>query len=111
MKQLKSEEELIGKTIERAVILNDNKYFLFFIDNSFCIFTDIGWEDNLVELSKVDFDTEPCIQNFDDLNDLGLIDTETYNHFKRMRSDMVVRDRKNQEIKLLNELRRKYPEE
>lgn len=109
MKQIKDEAELIGKTILRTAYL-DNKYFLFFTDDTFCIFSDTGCDEKNVELNTDEFDTEPNMFNFENLDDIDLIDKETYEKFHAIRKEIIIRDEKNQEIKLLNNLRKKYPD-
>lgn len=109
MEQIKNSDLLKGKTIERADYL-DNKFFLFFTDNTFCIISGCGWEGHDVELNDDDFEVEPNIYNYDDLKSIGLIDEATFFKFKELKEQENMERRKQQEIKQLNELRKKYPD-
>ena len=109
MEQIKNSDLLEGKTIERTDYL-DNKLFLFFTDNTFCIISGCGWEDHDVELNDDDFDVEPNTSNYNDLKIIGLIDEATFFKFKKLKEQENKEWKKQQDIKQLNELRKKYPD-
>jgi hypothetical protein len=109
MEQIKNSDLLEGKIIERTDYLN-NKFFLFFTDNTFCIISGCGWEEHDVEINDDDFEVEPNTRNYDDLKSIGLIDEVTFFKFKELKEQEIKEYRKQQDIKQLNELRKKYPD-
>ena len=109
MEQIKNSDILEGKIIERTDYLN-NKFFLFFTDNTFCIISGCGWEEHDVEINDDDFEVEPNTRNYDDLKSIGLIDEVTFFKFKELKEQEIKEYRKQQDIKQLNELRKKYPD-
>lgn len=109
MEQLKDSNLLEGKTIGRTDYL-DNKFFLFFTDKTFCIISGCGWEERDVELNYDDFNVEPNTRNYNDLKSIGLIDEATFFKFKELKEQENKKWRKQQDIKQLNELRKKYPD-
>ncbi len=72
MKQIKEENELVGKTIDKQGYA-DNTFALFFNDNTFAIFRGCGWDERDVELMGEDYNLEPNTSNCYDLKDIGVI--------------------------------------
>jgi hypothetical protein len=100
--------DLIGKIIERTGYV-ENKFFVFFADQTFCIFSGCGYGDNDVELNDDTYNLTPSDYNHKELFELGLITEAQFNDY---RSDLYKRDRKRtreNEIEALKELKKKYP--
>lgn len=110
MKQIKEEEHLKFKTIKKTGY-SYNKLFLFFTDDTFCIFSGSGWGDFDVEINNEDFETEPNTGNYADLKEIGLIDMPTFIKFENLRLKEMEERIRQREIDKLNELRKKYPNE
>jgi hypothetical protein len=109
MEQIRNSDLIEGKTIQRTDYL-DNKFFLFFTDNTFCIISGCGWDERDVEFNEDKFEVEPNTSNYDDLKSIGIIDEATFFKFKDIKEQKNKEYRKQQEIKQLNELRKKYPD-
>lgn len=109
MKRIISEEELVGKTITRTAY-TDNKFFLFFSDNSYCIFRGHGWDENNVELSEEPFDTVPNGYNLHDLRVTGFISEDTYLQLIEERKKQDLEQKRLDDLEKLADLKRKYPE-
>ena len=78
MEQIKKDQDLVGRTIEKQGYA-DNTFALFFNDNTFAIFRGCGWEEtDDVELMGEDYNLEPNLSNCCDLKDLGVIDETEY---------------------------------
>jgi len=103
MKQLFETKELIGKTIKKAINpdINYSKMFLFFEDETFCIFESIG-ED--VEIDDQNYNQTPNMGNHRQLFELGFIDEAK---FREIQSS-VEKEREKQDLELLKKLQEKY---
>jgi len=110
MKQILNNEELSGKTIERAQLLDSKKYFLFFTDKTFCVFDARGYEDPEIELDEEGFDLTPKEYNYYDLEVLGLISNEECRALELKYQNERDESRKRQEIDELKKLQQKYPD-
>ena len=51
MEQIRNQDLVKGKIIERTDYL-DNQFFIFFTDNTFCIISGCGWDENDVEFNE-----------------------------------------------------------
>jgi len=72
-------EELLGKKIKRTDYI-DNHFFLFFTDDTFCVFKGCGIRD--VELMDKDFKIKPTENNYKELHGLGFITDLVKNKFE-----------------------------
>ena len=111
IKQLLTPEELIGKTIQRTKQSEDD-YFVFFNDDTFCIFVPSGWEEKEVELEDSKFALKPNDQgNVRRLRELDFITEQEYLDFLDQNRKNIEERSRNQEIETLKELKEKYPNE
>lgn len=114
MRQIRNEKELVGQTINRIAWADDDRLFLFFIDDSFCI---IGDGEYSVTVSEHTYKTSPVKDNIDELLGLGFIDQALYHKTltecniregeKQKRKDLLKLDKLRAQLRELNE---KYPE-
>jgi len=107
MKQIKSEEELKGKTVERCRY-SDNAYAIFFTDNTFIVFSGIGWEDNDVDINTDSFDLTPNVFNINRLSEWGVITTDEYNYKIKQYSEESMEREGEHERQLYDKLKKKY---
>lgn len=107
MKQLFENEELIGKTIKRAINPDSNysKMFLFFEDESFCIFESIGDD---VEIDDQNYNQNPNRWNHRQLFELGFIDQAKFIEIQSSVEKEREEDRKKQDLETLRKLQEKY---
>jgi hypothetical protein len=108
MEQITESEELLGKQIKKTDYI-DNHFFLFFTDETFCVFKGCGWDERDVELMDEDFGIEPNDYNYKELHGLGFItDAEKTKYevelLKRKRAKEV-----QEEVETLKKLKAKYP--
>ncbi len=109
MKQLEEKEELSGKTILR-IAYTENKFFLFFTDNSFCVIQGLYWGDDPdVEILSSAYSFEPHSQNYRELRDIGMITNEKVIEIQAMIKERDRLDLENAELRQLIALRKKYP--
>jgi len=107
MIQIKEAQELVGKTIVRTAY-TENKFFLFF-ENHFAIFSGCGYGDYDVELSDEDYDITPSKYNIYHLFQAGFVSEDEYNSKRAFYERQNKRQERGKEIKLLHELKTKYP--
>lgn len=107
MKQLFETEELIGKTIKKAINPDnrDEKMFLFFEDETFCIL-ERHWD--CVEISENEFDLIPNNWNHDLLFELGIIDESKFLELNAVLEKNREEERKKQDLEMLKKLQEKY---
>ena len=107
MKQLFETEELIGKTIKKAINpdSNDEKMFLFFEDETFCIL-ERHWD--CVEISENEFSLIPNNWNHDLLFELEIINESKYSELKESIEKEREVERKKQDLEMLKKLQEKY---
>ena len=105
--QIKEQDELTGKTIQR-VAYTDNRLFFFFTDNTFCISRGCGWESRDVEIMDETYDTKPNDWNLDELKEVGILDEQTFNRLKFERQNRRDAIQKQKDLEKLEELKRKY---
>jgi hypothetical protein len=107
MKQLTHLSDLDYKTITRTAY-SDNKLFLFF-DESFAVIRKCYFDDDDVEVMSETFDIAPNNYNAKELLKLGLITQEKADEIRLAyykENDELV---KQNELKLLQALKEKYP--
>ena len=101
------EKKLAGKTIESAKIVDCGEILaLRFTDNSCLIVKAKTYGDCS---SDVEFLEESEVYN-GDLRDAGIIDAAEYDRRVENAKKKEFEAKKSQELKLLNDLRRKYPD-
>ena len=105
--QIKEQDELTGKTIQR-VAYTDNHLFFFFTDNTFCISRGCGWESRDVEIMYETYDTKPSDWNLEELKEVGILDEQTFNRLKFERQNRRGAIQKQKDLEKLEELKRKY---
>ena len=107
MKQLFETEELIGKTIKKAISpdSNDEKMFLFFQDETFCILETIC---EAVEIDDQNYNQTPNKWNHMQLFELGFIDEAKFIEVKSSVEKEREEDRKKQDLEMLRKLQEKY---
>lgn len=114
MKQLLSEENLIGKTISSIVKFGvyTQEIFMFFEDETFCIIRKELWDDSSsIEISDDVYDLEPNLDNYLDLFELGFIDSDKFNEMKDKEVRLKERNKMDNELKMLHRLAEKYGKE
>lgn len=107
MKQLFETEELIGKTITKAINpnSNDEKMFLFFQGDTFCILESIC---DAVEIDDQDYNQTPNKWNHRQLFELGFIDEAKFIEIQSSVEKEREEDRKKQDLEMLKKLQDKY---
>ncbi len=106
MKQIRKQEELIGKTIVRTICL-DRSLYIFFKD-SFCIFK-YGIYSEEIELDEEIYSFKLDRWNSADLLQLGFVTQKEVDQFNVEYAEKEKERKKQQDIALLKELKNKYP--
>jgi hypothetical protein len=110
MKQIVDQKELIGKTIVRTGDASE-RFFIFFSDNTFCVLESAGWDDHYVQLDTDIFNQQPAGYGNEDLLELGFITKEQDDEARRLYTQQLIDNKKNEEIATLKELAKKYPDQ
>lgn len=116
MIQIKKEEEIKGKVLRDVKYLNDgsceSNMFLFFDDNTFCIFRSYIYGSDTVEteFEYKDFNTEPALDNYQVLYNLDFIDEEAFRKFQDVKDRKRAESEKKKELRQLAYLKNKYPD-
>lgn len=108
MEQLKKSGDLIYRKIERTNY-TDNHFFLFFTDDTFCVFRGCGWGERDVELMDEDFYTEPNSYNYKELHELGFITFQQKAEYDALFAKQERDKEISQELETLKKLKSKYP--
>lgn len=108
MEQIKKSNELIDKQIKRTAY-TDNHFFLFFTDDTFCVFRGCGWDERDVELMDEDFYTEPSSYNYKELHELGFITFEQKAEYATLFANQAKDEEISKELETLKKLKEKYP--
>jgi hypothetical protein len=109
MTQILESYRLIDKTIKRTAYI-DNHFFLFFTDDTFCVFKGTCWEEGDVELMNEKYDITLNPYNVEELFVLGIITSEEAKNFKYKLQEKRTEEARLNEIKQLKELKAKYPD-
>lgn len=110
MKQITTYDKLIGKTIDRHSY-DDNQFFLFFTDNTFCIFKGTYFGECSVDLEEDIYNTEPQLWNYKDLFKLGFISEDEFNSWEKLKNGKEAKALELRERTLLKHLKSKYEDE
>jgi len=94
MIQILKENEIVGKTI-KSIGYGDNAFCIIYTDDTFCIISGTGWDNNEVEFSEEKIVLEPYNWNAANLAMMGLI--------SRSEADDVIAKHKLKQEKLIND--------
>lgn len=110
--QVLKQDEIVGKTILRTVAnsIGDEELFLFFTDNTFCVFRSY-YEGNEIYFSENLFETRKQFADYRVLHHLGMLSDEEYDSIHQRKKNEEAESIKQREIEALKKLKAKYPDQ